>query len=136
MSMNSLTAANAEYLGILDDVQSMSSEAAVDHLLSIVQNLTHSLQRGQAGTDLAIELPGSEARLFNILQAHNGKLVSVDQLVTAMYYDRHADEWPDAPTDTMRVILHRLKRRLASTSWSIRNVHGQGYAMVSCGVIA
>ena len=74
----------------------------------------------------ALELSAREVSLLEILLTRSGRMVSKTQIVD------HLCEWgEEVSSNAIEVYVHRLRRKLADSSLSIRNVRGLGYMLES-----
>lgn len=72
-----------------------------------------------------INLTKMESRLISALVNHKGGIVSEDNLLDAMYFDRE-----EASPSNIKVLFVRIRRKLAGLPYAIENVWGQGYRLV------
>lgn len=72
-----------------------------------------------------INLTKMESRLVGALMSHKGGIVSEDNLLDAMYFDRE-----EASANNIKVLFVRIRRKLANLPYTIENVWGQGYRLV------
>ena len=76
-------------------------------------------------------LTPQQEHIFNALLRANGRTLSQDFLVQAMY-PPPADQPPGA-CQVLKTQIYLLRRKLCSTPYSVRKVWGAGYGMVRDG---
>ncbi len=74
----------------------------------------------------AVDLSPREWMLLDALLAHEGKVVTKEQIAVAWSGD--AQE-PGTPSGSLEGIVHRLRRKLEGSAVSIRTVRGLGYLL-------
>jgi two-component system, OmpR family, response regulator len=74
----------------------------------------------------SVDLSPREWMLLDALLAHEGKVVTKEQISVAWSGD--AQE-PGTPSGSLEVIVHRLRRKLEGSAVSIRTVRGLGYLL-------
>lgn len=88
--------------------------------------LDHASRRATVG-DAAVDLSPREWQLLELLVAHQGRVVSKDQIARA---------WSGAGAGeigTTEVYIHRLRRKLEGSGLAIRTVRGLGYLLEADG---
>jgi DNA-binding response OmpR family regulator len=73
-------------------------------------------------------LSPQQEHIFNALLRANGRTLSHEFLVQAMY-PPPADQ-PHGACHVLKTQIYQLRRRLSSTPYSVRTEHGAGYSMV------
>ncbi len=74
----------------------------------------------------SVDLSPREWMLLDALLAHEGKVLTKEQIAVAWSGD--AQE-PGTPSGSLEVIVHRLRRKLEGSAVSIRTVRGLGYLL-------
>jgi len=74
----------------------------------------------------SVDLSPREWMLLDALLAHEGKVLTKEQIAVAWSGD--AQE-PGTPSGSLEVIVHRLRRKLEGSAMSIRTVRGLGYLL-------
>jgi len=67
-----------------------------------------------------------ESRIFRCLEAANGRIVSKDALMGAMYFDK-AGEPPDSKI--VAVYICKIRKIIADAGARIRNKYAEGYVL-------
>lgn len=91
-------------------IQDMKPIAAVDHLLGLLDGLTHQLPEMSLTPLPGLTLTRLEARLLYHLDCCRGRSVTQEALMFAMYQIRPYDDWPDIGVVSVR--LCQLRRKL------------------------
>ncbi|MGS0757722.1 winged helix-turn-helix domain-containing protein, partial [Roseateles sp. GG27B] len=105
-----------------------SLELAIDSARRLRVDAT--LPQAWLGDD-ALELTQREWSLLSLLVSHAGQVVSREDVMAT---------WQSEPSDgavvtnALEVYIHRLRRKLADSGISIRNVRGLGYMLESSPV--
>jgi len=71
------------------------------------------------------ELTQREWELLGLLIAHAGNVVSREAVVAAW----QSNDGEPLQSNALEVYVHRLRRKLTDSGWSIRNVRGLGYML-------
>jgi DNA-binding response OmpR family regulator len=90
--------------------------------------LDPDLPRAWLGQD-AIDLTPREWALLDLLVRHAGQVVSREDVLTA--WQATPGETGALASNALEVYVHRLRRKLAGSSLSIRNIRGLGYMLES-----
>ena len=77
--------------------------------------------------DVALELTQREWALLSLLVSHAGQVVSREDVMER--WQSEPAEGGGAASNALEVYIHRLRRKLADSSLSIRNVRGLGYML-------
>jgi two-component system response regulator QseB len=77
--------------------------------------------------DEAVDLTHREWALLDLLVRHTGQVVSRDNVLAAWQAD--PTEPGTVGSNTLEVYVHRLRRKLAGSTLTIRNVRGLGYML-------
>jgi DNA-binding response OmpR family regulator len=88
--------------------------------------LDPSLPRAWLG-DEAIDLTPREWALLNLLVGRMGQVVSREDVFSA--WQSTAGEPGALASNALEVYVHRLRRKLAGSSFNIRNIRGLGYML-------
>jgi DNA-binding response OmpR family regulator len=72
-----------------------------------------------------VNLTKMESRLVSALMNRHGGIVSEDNLLNAMYFDRE-----EASASNIKVLFVRIRRKMADLPYVIENVWGQGYRLI------
>lgn len=83
-------------------------------------------ERSRAMSDFG--LTPQEARFFLIMKRLNGRVASGDTIFRRLYSDIPENSWPSS--ETIAVYVSKTRSKVKSR-WTIENVHGVGYRMVS-----
>lgn len=67
--------------------------------------------------------------MADLLHSRMGKIVSSEQLLNAMYFDR-PDGGPSSGPDIIKVRLCGIRKKLEQSPYEIETLWGQGYRMV------
>lgn len=94
-------------------IQDMKPTAAVDHLLGLLDGLTHQLPEMSLSPLPGLSLTRLEARLLHHLDRHRNRPVTEEALMFAMYQLRPDRDWPDTNIVGIRICNLRRKLRLA-----------------------
>ncbi|SLN77032.1 winged helix-turn-helix domain-containing protein [Roseisalinus antarcticus] len=117
-------------------IQDMKPIAAVDHLLGLLDGLTHQLPEMSLTPLPGLILTRLEARLLYHLDRHRGRPVTQEALMFAMYQIRPYDDWPDVSIVNVR--LCRLRQKLGDPEvpgLRIETCRGVGFCLrVDTGV--
>jgi len=92
-------------------IQDMKPIAAVDHLLGLLDGLTHQIPEMSLTPVPGLTLTRLEARLLYHLDRHRGRPVTQEALMFAMYQIRPYDDWPDTRVVGVRLCGLRQKLR-------------------------
>ena len=84
------------------------------------------LPRAWLGNEV-IDLTQREWELLDLLVRHTGRVVSRDDVLAAWQAD--AGDAGGVASNALEVYVHRLRRKLADSELSIRNVRGLGYML-------
>jgi two-component system OmpR family response regulator len=85
--------------------------------------LDRSGRRAYVGTQ-PLELSAREIRVLEMLMTRAGRVVSKEQLVSAL-----SDEGEEIGENAVEVYMHRLRKKLEPASVQIRTLRGLGYLM-------
>lgn len=118
-----LNSTREEYQELRDTVSTMKPQDAVAFLLDCIEILT-SVEKAPEIYEGMTKL---ESRIYNRLLISEGNLVTREQLYTAMYFDRHADEYP--AVKIMDVKICKLRKKLPANN-TIETVWGLGWRLV------
>jgi two-component system response regulator QseB len=99
---------------------SSNNAAAHDEL-----RLDPDIPRAWLGSE-PTELTQREWELLRLLVAHTGQVVSRDAVFTEWH--THSGAEP-LQSNALEVYVHRLRRKLSDSPWSIRNIRGLGYML-------
>jgi two-component system, OmpR family, response regulator len=99
----------------------MGTPVQVSGRLSFDRDARRAAINGQA-----VDLSPREWMLLDALLAHEGKVVTKEQIAVAWSGD--AQE-AGTPSGSLEVIVHRLRRKLEGSAVSIRTVRGLGYLL-------
>jgi len=69
---------------------------------------------------------GRESRIIRCLEAANGRIVSIEGLMRALYFERGGG-WPD--NKIIPVTISQIRAKSPEYRHRFRNSYGQGYAM-------
>lgn len=109
-----------------------SRSATAVHSTGLSQlRLDAQLPRAWLG-DEAIDLTQREWALLDLLVRHAGQVVSRDNVLAAWQAD--PTEPGTVGSNTLEVYVHRLRRKLAGSTLTIRNVRGLGYLLEAAAV--
>ena len=101
----------------LDDyreaIQDMKPIVAVDHLLGLLDALTHRLPEMSLTPLPGLALTRLEARLLHRLDRSRNQPVAQESLMFAMYQLRPFQDWPDTSIISVRIFHLRRKLRAA-----------------------
>jgi hypothetical protein len=97
-------------------IQDMKPGAAVDHLLGLLDGLTHQLPEMSLSPLPGLILTRLEARLLHHLNRHRNRPVATEALMFAMYQLRPDRDWPDTGIVGTRICNLRRKLRQAEIS--------------------
>ncbi|MBN2629389.1 MAG: winged helix-turn-helix domain-containing protein [Rhodobacteraceae bacterium] len=97
-------------------IQDMKPLDAVDHLLGLLDGLTHRLPEMSLAPLRGLALTLLEARLLHHLDRHRNRPVAAEALMFAMYQLRPDRDWPDTGIVGIRVCHLRRKLRQAQIS--------------------
>lgn len=109
--------------GFRADVAGMKPEEAVEHLLSVLDWMT---QDAPQAVPAELRLTKTEARCYAALKRRMGGVVTLDTLLSAMYWDKGADY---APLDGARTVIRKLRRKLEPQGLRVVSHSGIGYSM-------
>jgi DNA-binding response OmpR family regulator len=76
-----------------------------------------------------IDLTQREWVLLDLLVRHSGRVVSREDVITA--WQAEPAEAGGSTSNALEVYVHRLRRKLAGSSLTIRNIRGLGYMLES-----
>lgn len=111
-------------------IQDMKPTAAVDHLLGLLDGLTHQLPEMSLSPLPGLNLTRLEARLLHHLDRHRNRPVTSEALMFAMYQLRPDRDWPDTNIVGIRICSIRRKLRLADISGvQIETCRGVGFSL-------
>jgi len=85
---------------------------------------TYSLCRGSGGGNL----PFRHYILF-LLNIHQGRFVSADDVISYIWGDKDPDDWPDNQVAILKNFIGEIRKRLPAGVY-IKNWHGCGYKLV------
>ncbi len=74
----------------------------------------------------------AESRLMSHLHGRSGKVVTHVALVDALYHD-HIEGGPATPTNTMKVHICKLRKKLVGTPYEVENIPWVGYRLNETG---
>jgi len=74
--------------------------------------------------DVSVDLSAREVSLLEALFVHFGQIVSKERLLEQVYGCEG-----DVGLNTIEVYIHRLRKKVAGSSVSLRTVHGRGYVL-------
>lgn len=97
-------------------IQDMKPMAAVDHLLGLLDGLTHRLPEMSLTPVPGLALTRMEARLLYHLDRNRNRTVPQEALMFAMYQLKPDQDWPATTIISVRVCRLRRKLRLAKIS--------------------
>ena len=110
----------------------MKPAEAVEFLLDALDVLTGCAPNEVHPVDEAIgHLPHLARRVAVALYKVNGRYLSADAIYAAMYFDRPADDTPDAKIVSAYVC--KLRKRMPD-GWSIKTHWGFGFSLQRPGV--
>ena len=109
---------------VRDEAAAMSDDDAADYLMGIVSTLL-----GRSADRLTRYAPWSltraEASLFDALLGQEGLCVSHAQLAAVLFWDTERDIVDE--NGQVKVMLSRIRKKIAGTGFAVRNVFGEGY---------
>lgn len=97
-------------------IQDMKPIAAVNHLLGLLDGLTHQLPEMSLSPLPGLSLSRLEARLLHHLDRRRSQPVTEEALMFTMYQLRPDQDWPATKIVGVRVCNIRRKLRLANVS--------------------
>lgn len=96
----------------------------------ICPNCGFKHETGPYATELLqIRMPNLERRVLVRLIKARGAMVTREQMVDALYGDRH-DGGPDLAEFTLQSHVSKLKKKLAGSAWTIQSRRFEGYRLV------
>ena len=111
-------------------IQDMKPMAAIDHLLGLLDGLTHRLPEMSLTPLPGLALTRLEARLLHHLDRNHNRPVSQEALMFAMYQLRPDQDWPETSIVDVRICRLRRKLRLAKiTGLKIETCRGVGMCL-------
>jgi DNA-binding response OmpR family regulator len=106
-----------------ETVAAMNPDAAVNFLLDYIEALTTAGDTSPAHDNMT----RLESRIMNRLLLSESDVVTRDQLMTAMYFDRQPHDWPEAKIVDVKICALRTK---VPSNNNIETVWGRGYRLV------
>lgn len=113
---------------IRDKVDRMKAQEAVDYLLGVVGALLEvkaldfsQLPKGVGG------LTQQEARVFQTLLSVSPMPMEYSAIMSAVFHDRHYDEWPEPKI--ISVVICKLRRKMQGSGYKIATVWGRGFRL-------
>lgn len=76
--------------------------------------------------DLLGKLTGLERRLFNLLRAHEGEIVSLNDIMDGLYHDADEEPFPKI----VAVMVCRIRKKLLGSPYAVETHHGKGRRLV------
>jgi DNA-binding response OmpR family regulator len=104
----------------------MSLSERVEHLQWLVESMTTP-----EPDVVAIDLPPQESRVAGLLMHAKGKTVSRERLFTAAMCDRDLDSWSGSEFSLPRILVYRIRPKLAPLGYLIETVRGVGYRLTT-----
>jgi hypothetical protein len=92
-------------------IQDMKPTAAVDHLLGLLDGLTHQLPEMNLTPMAGLTLTRLEARLLYHLDRNRARPVTQEAVMFAMYQIRPYEDWPEISIVGVRICKLRQKLR-------------------------
>lgn len=122
--------ARSEVLDLLDKMRAAANDPQRVRTLSDQMEILARtyLEPVEPDISFGLRFTQKEGRLFARLMRHAGCIISRQQLMDAMYYDKVGDE-PDAKV--IDVFMVRVREKLRGTRWHVETAHGHGFYITS-----
>jgi hypothetical protein len=112
-----------------DGLAGMTVREQAEHLKWCIEEITTPSPELMAAHP---NLTRTEARIVGALQKAGDRGMTLSQIVAAIYWDRHIDDWPSGPENTVGVLVHRCRQK----GVHIETVRGRCYRIPSAPVLA
>jgi DNA-binding response OmpR family regulator len=95
----------------------MTPDEHIEYLEGVIRKITGE------NSEIPEGLPANEFKVLSLLKHHRGRVVTREQIMEALYWERPEDFWPSS--NIVDQYIHRLRR----ARYVIRVVYGMGWIM-------
>jgi DNA-binding response OmpR family regulator len=93
----------------------MTPDEHIEYLEGVIRKISG------ANSEVPEGLPFNEFKVLSLLKHHRGRIVTREQIMELLYWERPEDAWPES--NIVDQYIHRLRR----ARYAIRSVYGAGW---------